>query len=161
MADTVHHRIVMKDSARFFLPFALGLFLFAGCASTSNAPTSPSGPTGSLRLTAGQIAGAWSLASIQPAGQKAQAVPAGAIYTLTLADGRISTRVDCNMCSGTFTLSGETLNVAELMACTRAACPTREFESAYMPILAGASTVVQSGTTLVLTSSRGVLTFTR
>jgi heat shock protein HslJ len=88
-------------------------------------------------------------------------VPAGATYTLTLADGRISTRADCNMCSSTFTLSGQTLNVPEAMACTRAACPTMAFESAYTSILAGASAVVQAGTTLVLTSSRGVLTFTR
>jgi heat shock protein HslJ len=151
----------MKDSVRLFVPFALGLFLFAGCSSTSNAPTSPSGAKGSVGLTTDQIAGTWSLASIQPAGHEAQAVPTGAAYTLTLADGRISTRADCNMCSTTFTLTGQTLNVAEVMACTRAACPTMAFESAYTSILAGASAVVQSGTTLVLTSSRGVLTFRR
>ena len=151
----------MRDSVRLFVPLALGLFLFAGCSSTSNAPTSPSGATGSLGLTTDQIAGTWSLASMQPAGHEAQAVPAGATYTLTLADGRISARVDCNRCSSTFTLSGQTLNVAETMACTVAACPTMAFERAYTSILAGASAVVQSGTTLVLTSSRGVLTFTR
>ena len=151
----------MRDSVRLFIPFALGLFLFAGCLSTSNAPMSPSDATGSLGLTTDQIAGTWSLASMQPAGHEAQAVPAGATYTLTLAAGRISVRADCNRCSGTFTLSGQTLNVADLMACTVAACPTMAFERAYASILAGASAVVQSGTTLVLTSSRGVLTFTR
>ena len=151
----------MKDSARLFVPLALGLFLFAGCSMTSNAVTSPSGATGSLGLTADQIAGTWSLASLQKAGQEAQAVPSGATYTLTLADGKVSTRADCNMCSSAFTLSGQTLNVAEVMACTRAACPTMAFESAYTSILGGASAVAQSGTTLVLTSSRGVLTFAR
>ena len=125
------------------------------------APTSPSGATGSLGLTADRIAGTWSLVSIQPAGQNAQAVPDRATYTLTLADGRMSTRADCNMCSSTFSLSGQTLTVAEAMACTRAACPTMAFESVYTSMLAGASAVVQSGTTLVLTSPRGVLTFTR
>ena len=160
MADTLLQRVFMKASVRLFVPFTLGLFLFAGCSSTATAPTSPSAATGSLELTA-EIAGTWSLASIQPAGREAQAAPAGATYTLTLADGRVSTRADCNMCSSSFTLSGQTLNVAEAMACTRAACPTMAFESAYTSILSGASAVVQSSTTLVLTSSRGVLTFTR
>ena len=58
------------------------------------------------------------------------------LYTLTLADGRMSAHADCNLCSTTFTLSGQTLNVAEVMACTRAACPTMAFESAYTSILA-------------------------
>jgi heat shock protein HslJ len=65
------------------------------------------------------------------------------------------------MCSSAVTLSGQTLNIAEAMACTRAACPTMAFESAYTSVLGGASTVTQSGTALVLTSSRGVLTFAR
>ena len=151
----------MRDSVRLFIPFALGLFLFAGCLSTSNAPMSPSDATGSLGLSADQIAGTWSLVSLQPAGQEARAVPAGASYSFTIADGRMSTRADCNTCSSPFTVSGQTLNVAEAMACTRAACPTMAFESAYTSILGGASVVAQSGTALVLTSSRGVLTFAR
>ena len=151
----------MKDSARLFVPLVLALFLFAGCSMTSNTPTSPSAATGSLGLSADQIAGTWSLVSLQPAGQEAQAVPAGASYTFTIADGRMSTRADCNMCSSAVTLSGQTLNIAEAMACTRAACPTMAFEGAYTSVLGGASTVTQSGTALVLTSSRGVLTFAR
>jgi heat shock protein HslJ len=151
----------MKNHVRLFVPFALALFLFTGCSST---PTmTASSPSGSavVRLTADQVAGSWSLVSMQPAGQTAQAAPAGATYSVTLADGKISTRADCNMCSTSFTLSGQMLNVAEAMACTRAACPTMAFENAFTSILAGASTAEQSGATLVLTSSRGVLTFTR
>ena len=151
----------MKDRARVFVPFALALFLFTGCSMTSNTPTSPSAAAGSAGLTADQIAGTWSLVSLQPAGQEAQTVPAGASYTFTIVDGRMSTRADCNMCSSAVTLSGQTLNVAEAMACTRAACPTMAFEAAYTSILGGASAVSQSGTGLVLASSRGVLTFAR
>ena len=161
LADRLLDGIVMRFSVRLFVPLALGLFFFAGCSSTSTGPTSASSATGSLALTSDDMAGTWSLASIQPAGQQAQAVPAGATYTMTLADGRLSTRADCNTCSSAFTVSGQTLTVAEAMACTRAACPTMAFESAYTSILAGASAVVRSGATLVLTSSRGVLTFTR
>jgi len=65
------------------------------------------------------------------------------------------------MCSGTFTLSGETLTAGPLMACTRAACPTMAFESTYGRLLGGDSTVTLSNGTLVLSSARGVLRFTR
>jgi heat shock protein HslJ len=98
---------------------------------------------------------------MQPAGQSVQAAPAGATYTLTFADGRLSTRVDCNTCSGTFGLSGQTLTAGPALACTRAACPTMAFENEYTRLLAGDSTVTMSADTLVLSSSRGTLRYTR
>ena len=99
--------------------------------------------------------------SIQPAGQADQATPPGASYTLSFADGRLSTRADCNVCSGGFALSGQTLTAGPALACTRAACPTMSFESAYTGLLSGDSTITLSGSTLVLSSARGVLRFTR
>ena len=94
-------------------------------------------------------------------GEAEQAKPSGATYSLTLVDGRLSTRADCNTCGGTYTLSGQTLTAAPSMACTRAACPTMAFENTYMKLLGGESTVSLSGGTLELTSPRGVLRFTR
>jgi len=85
----------------------------------------------------------------------------GASYTLTFADGRLSTREDCNRCSGTFSLSGQTLTAGPKMACTLAACPTMAFQSTYGRLLSGESTVTLSNGTLVLSSSRGELRFTR
>ena len=132
-----------------------------GCSSMTSGPTSPSGGGGSTALTADQIAGTLSLVSIQPAGQAEQAVPAGATYTLALADGRASTRADCNMCNGAFAVSGQTLTIGPLLACTRAACPTMDFESAYVTLLAGESAVRIDAASVALSSSRGVLRFRR
>jgi heat shock protein HslJ len=128
-----------------------------GCSGSTATLTSPS----SLDLTAPQIPGTWNLVSIRPAGEAEQAKPSGASYTLTLIDGRLSTRADCNTCGGAYTLNGETLTAAPSMACTRAACPTMAFENAYMKLLGGESTVSLSGGTLELTSPRGALRFTR
>ena len=111
-------------------------------------------------LTA-ELAGTWKLQALQPAGDAAQATPAGASYTLTFADGRLSTRADCNLCGGTFALSGQTLTAGPALACTRAACPTMAFESTYTRLLSGDSTVTLTDGTLVLSSERGVLRFTR
>jgi heat shock protein HslJ len=65
------------------------------------------------------------------------------------------------MCSGGFALSDETLTAGPLLACTRAACPTIAFENAYTRLLSGDSTITLSDSTLVLSSSRGVLRFAR
>jgi heat shock protein HslJ len=133
----------------------------AGCAE-STAPTSPSSVTGgSSTLTTDLLAGTWTLVSLQPANQAVQAVPQGAPYTVTFADGRLSTRADCNLCTGSFTLSGQTLTAGPALACTRAACATMAFESTYTTLLSGESTVTLSGNTLVLSSARGALRFAR
>jgi heat shock protein HslJ len=110
---------------------------------------------------ASQLPGTWALVSIQPAGEAEQARPSGASYIVTFADGRLSTRADCNLCGGSYTLNGQTLVAGPLLACTRAACATMAFESVYTRLLAGESTVSLTDGTLVLTSPRGVLRFTR
>ena len=130
--------------------------LAAGCGESSDTLTSPSST-----VTAAQLAGTWNLVSIQPAGQSEQATPAGATYALTFADGRLSTRVDCNTCNGPFVLSGQTLTAGPALACTRAACRTMEFENTYTRLLGGEGTVTLSGDRLMLSSSRGVLRFAR
>jgi heat shock protein HslJ len=161
MADQLHSLRLVMNSSRcvFFLIVVASLAI--GCAESSSTPTSPSSVGGSLNLTADQLAGTWSLVSIQPAGQADQATPPGASYRLTFADGRLSTQVDCNVCSGAFTLSRQTLTAGPALACTRAACPTMAFENVYTNLLGGDSTVTLSDGTLVLSSARGVLRFTR
>jgi heat shock protein HslJ len=80
---------------------------------------------------------------------------------VTFADGRLSTRADCNTCGGAFTISGQTLTAGPALACTRAACPTMEFENLYTSLLSGDSTVTASGNTLLLSSRRGTIRLTR
>jgi heat shock protein HslJ len=150
----------MRNAGRFAaLLFITSLAI--GCAQSTSAPSAPSAIGGSTTLTADQLNGTWTLVSIQPAGQPEQTTPASASYTLTFADRRLSTRADCNSCSGTFALSGQTLTAGPALACTRAACPTMEFESKYTSLLSGDSTVALSNQVLVLSSGRGILRFTR
>jgi heat shock protein HslJ len=130
--------------------------LVVGCAGPSSTETAPSST-----LTVDQISGTWTLVSIQPAGQADQAAPLGANYTLTLAGGRLSTRVDCNVCNGGFTVSGQTLTAGPALACTLAACPTMAFENTYTSLLSGESSVTLSNDMLALSSARGVVRFTR
>jgi len=147
----------MKNIRFSSVAFLLLTLIGSACSETPVSPTSPSSSSGSLALTAGQLAGTWSLTTLQQSGQASQ--PSPATYTLTIADGRLSTRADCNVCGGGFTLSGQTLTAGPAMACTKAACPTMAFENVYVGMLAGEHTVELSGKTLVLSSSRGRLTF--
>jgi heat shock protein HslJ len=133
----------------------------SGCAERSSTQVTPSPVAGSPTLTTDQLSGTWTLVSIQLTGQADQPTPPGANYTLTFADGRLSTRVDCNVCNGAFTLSGQTLTTGPALACTRAACPTIAFENNYTALLSGDSIVTLSTNILALSSARGVLRFIR
>jgi heat shock protein HslJ len=135
--------------------------LSAACSSSSNLPTAPSAAGDATALTADQLAGTWQLHSMQAAGGTQQARPAGAAYTLTFNADRVSTRVDCNQCSGGYSIVESTLTIAELMACTRAACPTMAFEQAYTTLLAGQHVITIVDNVMMLTSPRGELRFTR
>jgi heat shock protein HslJ len=151
MADELRCVPLVMNSFRSLIGLAVASVAF-GCAGTAAAPTAPS---------SADLAGSWNLVSIQPAGQADQPTPAGASYTLSFADGRLSTRVDCNVCSGAFALSERTLTAGPALACTRAACPTMAFDNTYTSLLSGDSTITLSGDTLVLSSPRGVLRFRR
>jgi len=150
-----------KSRSRALVVLAsLALFLPA-CAEMA-APSSPSSIAGtSNSLTADQLTGTWNLLSIQSAGRAEEGVPQGASYALTFGDGRLSTRADCNLCTGSFRLSEQTLTAGPALACTRAVCPTAAFESAYTTLLSGNSTVTLAGNTLVLSSARGLLRLAR
>jgi heat shock protein HslJ len=131
-----------------------------GCSDAST-PTSSLSVGRPLSVTADELSGTWTLLAMQPAGEAEQTTPAQTRYTLTFSEGRLSTRVDCNTCSGVFSLSGSTLTAGPALACTRAACGTMAFENAYTRLLGGEATAVLSGNTLVLSSPRGVLRFAR
>jgi heat shock protein HslJ len=134
----------------------------ASCSGNVSSPLAPSSATdSSSALTAGQLSGTWTLTSLQTSTGTVAPVPANAPYTLTFGDDRVSARADCNVCGGAFRTSGASVSIGPALACTRAACPTMEFETAYESMLAGESTATLDGTTLTLSSSRGRLTFSR
>ncbi len=139
---------------------ALVLFavtFIAGCAAT---PTGPS--TSSSAYIAAQLEGTWNLASIEPAGAGKQNRPSAAVYTLTFGtSNRLSTRADCNTCAGTYSVDGTSVTAGPNLACTRAACPTMAFESAYTALLGGVSQAVLTNSTLTLSSPRGTISLVR
>ena len=151
----------MKISRPLFSVFIIAAAIGAGCAESVSTPTSPSGGSGSLLITTADLSGTWRLLTIQATGGSTIPAPDGTEYTLTLGDGRLTTRVDCNVCNGSFSLSGDRMTAGPLLACTRAACPTMEFENAYTRILSGDGTVALSGQAMRVASDRGVLQFTR
>jgi heat shock protein HslJ len=121
-----------------------------GCSHGT--PTAPSADTWS---------GTWRVRSVQAASQVTQPAPAGATYQLTFEGDRISARVDCNTCAGTFSTAGRRLTIGPALACTRAACATAIFESAAVSVLAGEHTAWINGSSLTLESGRGVLLLER
>jgi heat shock protein HslJ len=143
------------NAFRLFVAAAAIGTITAGCSDSSAPSLAPT----SLAVTAEQLPGTWILLSMQPAGESVQAAPAGATYTVTFADGRLSTRADCNTCGGAFAVSGQTLTAGPALACTRAACPTMGFENEYTRLLSGDSSIALSNNRLVLSSARGTLTY--
>ena len=148
--------------SHLFFSFALVLLVAAlttACAQSVTSPTAAevAGPA----YTAAQLEGTWTLAWIERAGQARQNRPFDATYTLSFSDGRLSTRVDCNTCGGSYSVNAGVLTAGPNLACTRAACPTMAFENAYTSILSGDSNIVVTGSTLTLSSPRGTLQFVR
>jgi heat shock protein HslJ len=156
MPHLVHRRFA------FILVIAIAAGLSA-CSGSVESPVGPSAVEGpsSPALTAGQFSGSWTLTSLQVSGEPAQPAPPNATYRLTFADDRVSARADCNTCGGAFRVSGSSVTIGPALACTRAACPTMQFETLFETILSGDSTASLDGDTLVLASPRGRLTLAR
>jgi len=148
---------------QMFFSFALVILVAALTAACTQSVTSPSAVAAppSAAHTIAQLEGTWTLASIQLPGEAKQDRPFNSTYTLSFAEGRLSTRVDCNSCGGSYSVDGTTLTAGPNLACTRAACPTMAFENAYTSILGGSSTIAVTGSTLTVTSPRGTLQLVR
>jgi len=128
----------------------IGVLAMVGCSDET--PTSP---------TADSVDGVWRIISIQPPSQAVQAAPTGARYQIGFEEERAFVRVDCNTCTGPFTLNGDTLTIGPALACTRAACATAAYESAVVSILSGAHQVSATQHNLTLTSTRGTVLLQR
>jgi heat shock protein HslJ len=132
------------------------------CSQSSASPTAPSSASASGAVAvAPDVAGAWTLVSIQPSGEAVQVKPATADYSAIFENGRISLRADCNVCSGLATVSSGAVSIGPVLACTRAACPTMEFASVYVSLLAGEHSAATDGRSLTLQSAGGIVRFQR
>jgi heat shock protein HslJ len=131
------------------------------CASTS--PVAPSSvattPAGAQTIEADGAV--WQLQSLARAGAAAVTVADPSAFTMSLNNGALQLRADCNRATGTYTMSGNTLSVGPALASTKAYCGSASLDTDYLALLSGENTVSISGQTLQLSSSRGALTFGR
>lgn len=132
------------------LAILLLALLAAGC--TPDTPAAPSTDT---------WVGTWRIQSLQVKSQVRQPAPAGAPYQVIFDAARITARVDCNTCVGSFSTAGRGVTIGPVLACTRAACGTAAFESAAVSVLSGDHTAWVSGNSLTLESGRGVILLER
>jgi heat shock protein HslJ len=128
-----------------------------GTTACTGSPESPT--VGTISVAA--LAGVWRVELAQLAGQGAVLSPSNATYTITLSGTTVSARADCNACTASFTLVGDSLNVSPGLSCTKALCTTQSFETQFTQILSGESTVVVYGETIWLVSARGQLRLSR
>jgi heat shock protein HslJ len=127
----------------------LSIVIAAGCSGdTSTSPTSA-------------LDGVWRIISIQPESQPVQPAPTGVQYQLGFDAERIFLRVDCNTCTGPFTVNGDSLVIGPMLACTRAACATASYEHEVVTLLSGSHQMSRTLHNLTLTSSRGTILLQR
>ena len=155
----VHSTSMMRNpgrqtSGRLAALLFCALAMNAACSGSTQSPT-----VGTISLAG--LSGVWRVELAQLAGQGAVLAPSTATYTVTLSGSTVSARADCNACTASFTLVGDSLNVAPGLACTRALCPTQSFETQFTQILSGESTVVIQGDIVWLVSARGQLRLSR
>jgi len=104
----------------------------------------------------------WKLASFQKRDQSIVTPPDSSRFTLRLdQNSALHVRADCNVCGGSYTLSGDALSVG-LLACTRAFCAlTAPFDSEYATALQRSHSLEVRKDALTLRSSDGTLRFVR
>ena len=139
-----------RESRRFRWPVLATVFSALGFASCAEDVTGPSDLQG----------GVWRLASMETeTGGRFVPQDPGQFTVEFKPDGTIGVRADCNVCGGSYSLSGDRLTVGPLV-CTLIACPTgrgQEFAS----LLDGTTDVDAEGSELELESPDGTLELTR
>ena len=119
-----------------------------GCGA--NSPTLPSATLTEVewRLQAFELADGTQIAPSDPSK-----------FTATFGeDGGLGARVDCNVCNGSYELTGNELEVG-LMACTLAYCGDASHHDRYLRALSGARTIDISGDRLVIEYDGGRMRF--
>lgn len=105
--------------------------------------------------------GIWRLRSIETSAGGLVAASRPGNYTLEFQDtGRLAVKADCNMCSGTYSISGDALQVGPL-ACTRAFCGATSDDVVFLDLLSTARTMGVRGIELSIDSPKGTLRLNR
>ena len=102
------------------------------------------------------VGGVWKLQSLEAPATGLVAIPQPSNYTVEFKDGgQMPVKADCNSCSGTYVISGDSLTVSA-MACTLAFCGSASFDAAFLAVLTNATTFGVQNSELTINSPKGV-----
>ncbi|HXV64369.1 MAG TPA: META domain-containing protein [Vicinamibacteria bacterium] len=132
------------------------VILLSVAAIVSGCDTSTSVPIDTAALQ-----GVWALEAFELSGGQVVTVPDPSQYTLELAeDDALHARTDCNLCNGSYRVSGSDLSIG-LLACTRAACLPGSLEQPYVDALGSATSWELVGDELTIRYAGGRMRFGR
>jgi heat shock protein HslJ len=79
-------------------------------------------------------------------------------YTVSFLDGgKLASRADCNQCTGSYAISGDSLQIGPL-ACTKAICASGSYDKLFLDILTNATTFGVQGIELsIIAPNNGTL----
>ncbi len=108
------------------------------------------------------IAGPWKLNAIHiPATNTTTIITRPENYTVTFDKGsRLGIKADCNVCGGSYSLSGGAISIRETF-CTLAYCGDTSNDRAFLDVLNNATNAGVSGDILTIRSPKGEARFTR
>lgn len=102
------------------------------------------------------MGGVWKLQSLEAPGLGLVNLPQPTNYGVEFRDGsQLAVKADCNSCSGTYSISGESLKIGAV-ACTLAFCGSASFDTAFLAVLTSADTFRVKGNELIINSAKGV-----
>ena len=145
------------------LSLALGLVATLSAGACAKNPLAPSMASGSEATTiaAEVVPGVLKLQSLTRADATTVTISDPQQFTLEFLDNnRVAVKADCNRASGSFTVSGATLTIGP-MAVTKAYCGSASLDGEFLSLLGGETVATVSTTSLVLSSARGALRFSR
>jgi len=106
-----------------------------------------------------EVEGVWDLEAFQLDNGSVQDVPDAQTFTLSFeAGGSVHAQVDCNSCSGSYEVDGDSIKLG-LLACTRAACPSGSLDHQFQTALGSATTFARTGSELSIRYAGGTMRF--
>ena len=145
------------------LTLALSLVAALSAAACASNPLAPSVTSSSAATTiaAEVVPGVLKLQSLTRADSTTVTISDPQQFTLEFLDNnRVAVKADCNRASGSFTVNGATLTIGP-MAVTKAYCGSASLDGEFLSLLGGETVATVSTTSLVLSSARGALRFSR
>jgi heat shock protein HslJ len=144
------------------LSLALSLVVALSGAACANNPLAPSvASSTTTTITAETVPGVLKLQSLTRADGTTVTISDPKQFTLEFLDNnRLAVKADCNRASGSFTASGAALTIGP-MAVTKAYCGSASLDNEFLSLLGGETVATVSPTSLVLSSARGALRFSR